>query len=59
VNQESPRSSEPGSVKGLFIDYFGEIAMSLTGAIAYFGIFGGMVGLATVLMFGLRAVKLI
>ncbi|MBE9096705.1 MULTISPECIES: cytochrome b6-f complex subunit PetL [Microcoleaceae] len=33
--------------------------MTLTGAIAYFGIFGGMVGLATVLMFGLRAVKLI
>ncbi|MEG4208583.1 cytochrome b6-f complex subunit PetL [Microcoleus sp. S13_B4] len=33
--------------------------MSLSGAITYFGIFGGMVGLATVLMFGLRAVKLI
>jgi hypothetical protein len=30
--------------------------MTVTGAIAYFGIFGGMVGLATVLMFGLRAV---
>ncbi|MCW6050216.1 cytochrome b6-f complex subunit PetL [Microcoleus sp. A2-C5] len=33
--------------------------MTLSGAIAYFGIFGGMVALATVLMFGLRAVKLI
>ncbi|MBD1828365.1 MULTISPECIES: cytochrome b6-f complex subunit PetL [Microcoleus] len=33
--------------------------MTLSGAITYFGLFGGMVGLATVLMFGLRAVKLI
>jgi hypothetical protein len=44
---------------GLFIDYCGEIAMTLSGTIAYFGLFGVMLGLATVLMFGLRAVKLI
>ncbi len=33
--------------------------MTLSGAITYFGLFGGMLGVATVLMFGLRAVKLI
>jgi len=33
--------------------------MTLSGVITFFGLFGGMVGLATVLMFGLRAVKLI
>lgn len=33
--------------------------MTLSGIITYFGLFGGMVGLAAVLMFGLRAVKLI
>jgi hypothetical protein len=33
--------------------------MTLSGAIAYLGLFGGMIGLAAVLMFGLRAVKLI
>ena len=58
MNQESP-ALRLGSVKGLFIDCFGEIAMTLSGAITYFGLFGGMLGLATVLMFGLRAVKLI
>lgn len=33
--------------------------MSITGAITFFGLFGGMLGVATVIMFGLRAVKLI
>jgi len=33
--------------------------MSVSGAIAYFVMFGGMIGIAAVLLFGLRAVKLI
>ncbi|HLO49979.1 MAG TPA: cytochrome b6-f complex subunit PetL [Kamptonema sp.] len=33
--------------------------MSVSGTVAYFVMFGGMIGLATVLLFGLRAVKLI
>ncbi|MDF0552984.1 MULTISPECIES: cytochrome b6-f complex subunit PetL [Kamptonema] len=33
--------------------------MTISGAIAYFVMFGGMLGVATVLLFGLRAVKLI
>ncbi|WP_449418275.1 cytochrome b6-f complex subunit PetL [Phormidium nigroviride] len=33
--------------------------MTVSGAIAYFVMFGGMLGVATVLLFGLRAVKLI
>ena len=33
--------------------------MTVSGAIAYFVMFGGMLGVATVLLFGLRAIKLI
>ncbi|MDB9513028.1 cytochrome b6-f complex subunit PetL [Kamptonema animale CS-326] len=33
--------------------------MTISGAIAYFVMFGGMLGVATVLLFGLRAIKLI
>jgi hypothetical protein len=43
----------------VIIDFLGAMSMTLSGVVAYLVILGGMWALATGLMFGLRAVKLI